>query len=57
MGYVEIRPLNENEKTDICDNCNNRALVETGQFVMDKGVAVMWFCSYCSKMMRDKAKQ
>lgn len=54
MGYVEARRLTEADKLDTCDQCNQQGLVDSGEFIMDRGIATLWLCFNCVQKSKRK---
>ena len=46
MGYVEVIRVSP-EQLDTCDQCNEKGLKTSGEFITDRGQAVMWICFNC----------
>ena len=48
MGYIEMIKVTP-DQLDICDNCNQQGLKESGRMVTRNGEHLMWFCFNCKE--------
>lgn len=48
MGYIEMIKVTA-DQLDVCDNCNQQGLKESGQMLIRNEEQLLWFCFNCKE--------